>query len=94
MPDLETEEEAAVRIAKTSALNKLKNKIDNFDEIVRNKEDEIDIFENYLNKKIGYDGINNIEKSIEDGIKIYQERRRTNKNKRIINNSNEIIKAI
>ena len=52
------------------------------------------IFENYLNKKIGYDGINNIEKSIEDGIKIYQERRRTNKNKRIINNSNKIIKAI
>ena len=29
------------------------------------------IFENYLNKKINYDGINNIEKSIEDGIKIY-----------------------
>ena len=52
------------------------------------------IFENYLNKKIGYDGINNIEKSIEDGIKIYQERHRTNKNKRIINNSNKIIKAI
>ena len=52
------------------------------------------IFENYLNKKIGYDGINNVEKTIEDGIKIYQERRRTNKNKRIINNSNKIIKAI
>ena len=30
------------------------------------------IFENYLNKKIGYDGIDNIEKSIEDCIKIYQ----------------------
>ena len=30
------------------------------------------IFENYLNKKIGYDGIDNIEKSIEDGIKIYE----------------------
>ena len=28
------------------------------------------IFENYLNKKIGYDGISNIEKSIKDGIKI------------------------
>ena len=49
------------------------------------------IFENYLNKKIDYDGIKNIEKSIEDGIKIYQKRRRTDKNKRIINNSNKII---
>ena len=29
------------------------------------------IFENCLNRKIGYDRINNIEKSIEDGIKIY-----------------------
>ena len=38
--------------------------------------------------------MNNIEKSIEDGIKIYQERRCTNKNKRIINNSNKSIKAI
>ena len=52
------------------------------------------IFENYLNKKIGYDGINNIEKSNEDGIKIYQKRRRTDKNKRIINNSNKVIKGI
>ena len=51
-------------------------------------------FENYLNKKIDYDGINNIEKSIADGIKIYQKRRRTDKNKRIINNSNKIIYAI
>ena len=32
------------------------------------------IFENYLNKKINYDGINNIEKSIEDGIKIYKKK--------------------
>ena len=32
------------------------------------------IFENYLNKKIGYDGISNIEKSIKDGIRIYQKR--------------------
>ena len=32
------------------------------------------IFENYLNKKIGYDGIDNIEKSIEDGIKIYEKK--------------------
>ena len=29
------------------------------------------IFENYLNKKIGYDRISNIEKSIKDGIRIY-----------------------
>ena len=35
-----------------------------------------------------------IEKSIEDGIKIYQKRSRTDKNKRIINNSNKIINAI
>ena len=33
-------------------------------------------------------------KSIEDGIKIYQKRPRTDKSKRIINNSNEIINAI
>ena len=52
------------------------------------------IFENYLNKKIDSNGINYIEKSIEDGIKIYQKRRRTDKNKRIINNSNKIINAI
>ena len=45
------------------------------------------IFENYLNKKIDYGRINDIEKSIEDGIKIYQKRPRTDKNKRIINNS-------
>ena len=35
-----------------------------------------------------------IEKTIEDGIKIYQKRPRTNKNKRIINNSNKIINTI
>ena len=35
-----------------------------------------------------------IVKSIEDGIKIYQKRPRTDKNKRIINNSNKIINAI
>ena len=35
-----------------------------------------------------------IEKSIEDGIKIYQKRSRTDKNKKIINNSNKIINAI
>ena len=52
------------------------------------------IFENYLNKKIDYDRINNIEKSIKDGIKIYQKRPRTDKNKRIISNSNKVIKGI
>ena len=52
------------------------------------------IFENYLNKKIGHDGIDNIKKSIKDGIKIYQKRCRTDKNKRIINNSNKVIKGI
>ena len=52
------------------------------------------IFENYLNKKIDYDRINEIEKSIEDGIEMYKKRRRTDKNKRIINNSNKIINAI
>ena len=35
-----------------------------------------------------------IEKSIEDGIKIYQKRPRTDKNKRIIDNSNKTINAI
>ena len=40
MPDLETEEEAGERIAKTSALNKCGDKINNFDEMFKNKEDE------------------------------------------------------
>ena len=31
------------------------------------------IFNNYINKKIDYRGINRIKKSIKDGIKIYQE---------------------
>ena len=35
-----------------------------------------------------------IEKSIENGIRAYQKRSRTNKNKSIINNSNKIISAI
>ena len=50
MPDLETEEEAA----KTNILNKFSNKINNFDEMVRNKEDEFSKMfkdkENKLNK--------------------------------------------
>ena len=43
---------------------------------------------------MGYDGVGNIEKSIKDGIRIYQKRPRTDKNKRIINNSNKVIKGI
>ena len=50
------------------------------------------IFKNYLNKKMDYHGINRIEKSIKDGIKIYKKRPRTDKNKSIINNSNKVIK--
>ena len=52
------------------------------------------IFENYLNKKIDYNRIDMIEKSIKNGIKIYQKRPRTDKNKSIINNSNKVIKGI
>ena len=36
-------------------------------------------FEQYLNKKTDYDGIDMIEKSIKNGIKIYQKRPRTDK---------------
>ena len=67
----------------------------NVDEKVNTKKFNIyKIFENYLNKKIGYDGISSIEKSIKDGIRIYQKRPRTDKNKRIINSSNKVIKGI
>ena len=53
----------------------------NVDEKVNTRKFNIyKIFENYLNKKIGYDGISNIEKSIKDGIRIYQKRPRTDKN--------------
>ena len=52
------------------------------------------IFEKYLNKDIGYDRIDMIERSIKNGIKIYQKRPCTDKNKRIINNSSKIINAI
>ena len=52
------------------------------------------IFKNYLNKKSDHKKINEIEKCIEDGFKIYQKRPRTDKNKTIINNNNKIIKAI
>ena len=62
--------------------------------LILKKFDIYKIFKDYLNKRIDNDGINDIEKSIEDGIKIYQKRSRTDKNKRIINNSNKIINAI
>ena len=52
------------------------------------------IFENYLNKKIDYVRIDMIEKSIKHGIRIYQKRPRTDKNKSIINTSNKIISTI
>ena len=52
------------------------------------------IFKNYLKKKIDYDRLDMIEISIKNGIKMYQIKHRTDKNKRIINNSNKVIKAI
>ena len=52
------------------------------------------IFENYLYKSIDYDGINMIEKTIKNDIRIYQKRPPTDKNKCIIDNSNKIISAI
>ena len=52
------------------------------------------IFKNYLNKSIDYDGIDMIEKSSKNGIRIYQKRPRTDKNKSIVDNSNKIISAI
>ena len=52
------------------------------------------IFENYLNKRIKYDGIDMIEKRIKNGIRIYQKRPRTDKNKSIMNTSNKIISAL
>ena len=56
----------------------------NVDEKVNTRKFNIyKIFENYLNKKIGYDGISNIEKSIKDGIRIYQKSPRTDKKKKL-----------
>ena len=52
------------------------------------------IFKNYLNEEIDYRGINRIKKSIKDGIKIYQESPLTDRKKRIIDNSNEVIRGI
>ena len=52
------------------------------------------IFEKYLNKDTGYDRIDMIERSIKNGIRIYQKRPLTDKNKSIINTSNKIVGAI
>ena len=53
-----------------------------------------EIFESYFNKKYDYKKIDEIEKNIADGIKMYQIKPRTDINKRIVNNSNKVIKAI
>ena len=51
-------------------------------------------FKNYLNEEIDYRRINRIKKSIKDGIKIYQENPLTDRKKRIIDNSNKVIRGI
>ena len=51
-------------------------------------------FKNYLNEEIDYRGINRIKINIKDGIKIYQEYPLTDRKKRIIDNSNKVIKGI
>ena len=66
MPDLETEEEAAERIAKTGALNKFKDKIDNFDEMFRNKEDEFN--KTFKEKEDRLNKLNNNVKEIKNYI--------------------------
>ena len=58
------------------------------------KFDIYNIFQKYLNKDIDYDRIDMIERTIKNGFNIYQKRPHTDKNKRIINNSNKIINAI
>ena len=52
------------------------------------------IFKNYLNEEIDYHRINMIKKSIKDSIKIYQKYPFTDRKKRIIDNSNKVIKGI
>ena len=65
MPDLETEE-AAERIAKTGALNKFKDKIDNFDEMFRIKEDEFN--KTFKDKEDRSNKLNNNVKKIKNYI--------------------------
>ena len=48
----------------------------------------------YLNEEIDYRRINMIKKSINDGIKIYKKSPLTDRKKRIIDNSNKIIRGI
>ena len=67
MPDLETEEEAAERIAKTGALNKFKDKIDKFDEMFRNKEDKFN--KTFKDKENRLNKLNNNVKKIKNYIK-------------------------
>ena len=52
------------------------------------------ILNNYLNEEIDCRRINMIKKIIKDGIKIYQEGPLTDRKKRIIDNSNRIIRGI
>ena len=51
-----------------------------------------EIFENYLNKKIDYDGLDRIERSIKNGIKMYQIKPCTDINKRIIIIATKLLK--
>ena len=71
MPDLETEEQAAERIAKTSVLNKFNDKINKFDEMFKNKENEFNTGfkdkENELSTKLNK--LNNDVKKINNYIK-------------------------
>ena len=55
---------------------------------------KFNIYKNYLNKSIDYYGIDMIEKSIKNGVRIYKKRPHADKNKGIIDNSNKIISAI
>ena len=66
MPDLETEEEAAERIAKTTALDKFKDKIDNFDKMFKNKEDEFN--KTFKDKE---DRLNKLNNNVKKNKKLY-----------------------
>ena len=52
------------------------------------------IFKNYLNEEIDYHRINMIKKSINDGNNIYQKSPLTDRKRRIIDNSNKVIRGI
>ena len=55
---------------------------------------EILTYIKFLKTTIDYRRINRIKKSIKDGIKIYQEYPITDRKKRIIDNSNKVIRGI